>query len=67
MSLKGMPKSFYLTCKEDNYTHFFNTAKNLVYEGQYPETEYYGEDFMSGDERAQFSEWYDEQRRNISK
>jgi hypothetical protein len=43
MSLKSMPKSFDLTCKKDFY-----------YVGSYPEPKYYGADYMSGDERAQF-------------
>jgi hypothetical protein len=37
MSLKSMPKSYDLACKEDYYPHFFNTASNLNYEGPYPE------------------------------
>jgi len=55
MSLKSMPKSFDLTCKKGYYPHFFNTAKNLNYEGPYPEPKFYGADYMSGDGRAQFS------------
>jgi hypothetical protein len=40
----------------------FNTADNLKYVGPYPEPKYCGADFMSGDERAQFLEWYQEQK-----
>jgi hypothetical protein len=43
-------------------THFFNTAKNLDYVCPHPETKYYGAQFISGDERAQFLEWYEEQK-----
>jgi hypothetical protein len=57
-----MPKSFKLTCKKGYYPHFFNTANNLNYEGPYPEPEFYGADSMSVDERAQFLEWYEEQK-----
>ena len=32
--------------------------------GSYPEPKYYGADYMSGDERAQFLEWYEEQNDN---
>ena len=60
-----MPKSFDLTCKKGYFPHFFNTAKNLKYVGLYPETKLYGADYMSGDERAQFLEWYDEQEDKI--
>jgi len=50
MSLKSMPKSFYLTCWKGHYPHFFNTASNLDYVGSYPEPKFYVADFMSGDE-----------------
>ena len=49
-----MPKSFDLTCKKGYYSHFFNTAENLDYVGAYPEPKFYGADYMSSDERAQF-------------
>ena len=58
MGLKSIPKSFVLTCKKGYYPHFFNTAKNLDYVGHYPEPVFYGADYMSSDERAQFLEWY---------
>jgi len=60
MFLKSVPKSFDLTCKKGYYPHF-NTANNLNYVGSYSEPKYYGADFMSGDERAQFLEWHEEQ------
>jgi hypothetical protein len=62
MGLKSMPKSFDLTCKKAYYPHFFNTAENLDYVGSYPEPEYYGADYMSGDERAQFVDRHKEQK-----
>jgi len=43
----------------------FNTAENLDYVGPYPEPRFYGADYMSGDERAQFLEWYEEQKDKI--
>jgi hypothetical protein len=60
-----MPKSFDLTCKKGYYPHFLNTAEKLDYVGSYPEPEYYGADYMSGNERAQFLEWYKEQKGKI--
>jgi hypothetical protein len=57
MSLKKIPKSFDLTCKKGYYPHFFNTANNTNYVGPYPDPEFYGADFMSADERAQFMQW----------
>ena len=45
--------------------HLFYTAKNLYYEGPHPEPKYYGAGFMSGDERAQFLDWYEEQKDKI--
>ena len=59
MSLKNMPKSFDLTCKKGHYPHFFNAANNLDYVGSHPELKFYGADFMSDDERTQFSAWYE--------
>jgi hypothetical protein len=64
VSLKSMPKSFELTSKKGYYPHFFNTANNLDYVGRYPEPKYYGAD-LSGDERAQFLAWYEEQKNNF--
>jgi hypothetical protein len=61
MSLKNMSKSFDLSCKKGYYPHFFNTAENLDYVGSYPEPSYYGTDYMSVDERAQFLAWHEEQ------
>jgi len=52
---KNMLKSFDLTCKNGYYAHFFNTAYNLDYVGPYPELKLYGLDYMSDDERVQFS------------
>jgi hypothetical protein len=66
MSLKIMPKAFHLTCKKGHYPHFFNTDKNLDNNGPYTEPEYYGAAFISGDERAQFLEWYEEQKSKFS-
>jgi hypothetical protein len=43
-------------------SQLFNTADNLDYVGPYSEPKYYGTDFMSGDERAQFLELYEEQK-----
>ena len=40
-------------------------AKNLEYLGPYLETVFYGADYMSGDERAQFLEWYGGQKDKI--
>ena len=54
-----MPKSFDLTCGTGYYPHFFNTAHNLDYVSHYHERKYYGADFMSSDERAQFLAWYE--------
>ena len=62
VSLKSMLKSFDLTYKKGYYRHIFNTAKNLNYVGSYPEPKYYGADFMSVHERAQFLVWCEEQK-----
>ena len=56
-----MPKSFDLTCKKGYYINFFNSAENLDYVGPYPKPKFYGADYMSSDERAQFLEWREEE------
>jgi len=60
-----MHKSFDLTCKKGYYPHFFNMTNNLAYVGRYPEPKIYGADYMSVDERAQFLEWYEENKDKI--
>jgi hypothetical protein len=65
MSLKSMPKSFDLTCRKGFYPHFFNTASNFNYVGAYPEPEFYGAEYMSADERAQFLEWHQGQEGKV--
>jgi hypothetical protein len=64
--LLSMSKSFELTCKKGYYPHLFNTAKNFDYEGPYNEPKYYGADFLSGDERAQFFERYENKKTKFS-
>jgi hypothetical protein len=65
MSLKSMPKSFDLTCRKGFYPHFFNTGSNLNYVGAYPEPEFYGAEYMSAVERAQFLEWHQGQKGKV--
>ena len=60
MSLKIMPKSFDPTCKNAYYPNSFNRANNLDYICPLPLPKAYGTDFLAGDERAQFSAWYEE-------
>jgi len=65
LSLRSMTKILDLTCKKVYYHQFFNTAKNLDYVGSYPEPKYYGANYMLGDERSQFSVWYEGARQNF--
>jgi len=51
--------------QEGYYTQFFSTAKNLDHVSPYPEPRFYGTDFMSSYERAQFLEWYEKQKDKI--
>jgi hypothetical protein len=57
-----MPKTFDLTCKKGYYAQFFNTPNNLDYLSPYPERKSYGAEYMSGDKRTKFLEWYEEQK-----
>jgi len=45
--------------------HFYNTVNKLEYMVPYPETKFYGADYMSCDERAQFLKWYEKQKDKI--
>jgi len=65
ISVKTMPKIFDLTRKKGYYPHIFNTTNNLEYVSPYPEPKYYVAHYMSGDDRAQFLEWYEEQKVKI--
>jgi hypothetical protein len=51
--------------QERFYPHFFNTDSNLNYVGVYPEPEFYGAEYMSADERAQFLEWHQKQEGKV--
>ena len=64
MSLKNA-QSVWSHMQEGLLPSFFNTANNLDYVGPYPEPKYYGADFMSADDRAQFLAWYEEQKGKI--
>ena len=48
-------------CKKVYYRHFIKTVKNLDNVTPYPEPKNYGADFISGNERSQFLEWYEMQ------
>lgn len=52
--------------QEEVVSHFFNTANNLDYVSPYPKPKYSGADFISCDERAQFSDWYEGVREKIN-
>ena len=62
---KEHAQSVWSQCKKGYCPHFLNTANNLDYVGPYPEPKYYGDDFMSADDRAQFLAWYYEQKDKI--
>jgi len=51
--------------KNGNYTNFLNTAENLDYVVPYPEPLLYGTGYMSGNERAEFFTWYEEEKDKI--
>lgn len=65
VNLNSISKLFDLTCKKGYYPKFFNTAKNLYYVGPHLESKYSEADYMSGDERVKFFEWYEEQKDQI--
>lgn len=59
MKLAALPKAFGLTeLKKGWFPHFFNTRENQKYVGPYPESKFYGVDFMSSKEREELLEWH---------
>jgi hypothetical protein len=58
-----MPKSFDLTCKKGILN--FSTRRTIWTVVPYPEPKFGGGYYMSGDERAQYLEWYEEQKDKI--
>lgn len=53
---------FDLTCDDKGYfPHFFNTAANWDYNGQLPDTSFYGCNSFKADERSKFLSWYQTQ------
>ena len=59
MRLAALPKAFGLKeLKKGYFPHFFNLDENQNYVGPYPETHYYGVNFMSASDRDQFLEWH---------
>ena len=63
MSLSKMPKTFGLSeLKKGYFPHFFNTPANQNYIGDYPQSSFYGTDFMSVEENVKFLEWHERQK-----
>jgi hypothetical protein len=59
LSLRSLPKAFGLpSVSKGHYPHFFNTPENSDYIGPYPESKFFGVDYMSENERREFFEWY---------
>ena len=64
-SLKNMHKSFESARKKCYYPHLLIRFSNFVYVGPYPAPKFYRAEYMSGDEQAQFLEWYEKQTETI--
>ena len=66
MKLAALPKAFGLQeLKKGWFPHHFNTKNNQNYVGPFPESSYYGYDYMSDKDRAQFLKWHEDQTGNI--
>ncbi len=62
MRLAALPKAFGLTeLRKGYFPHYFNTRENQTYVGPYPESHYYGADYMGKEDRAQFLDWHSRQ------
>ena len=63
MALSKLPKAFGLEeLTKGFFPHLWNTLENQNYVGAIPDASFYGPDQMSQAKRAEFYEWYDEQR-----
>ena len=59
MRLAKLPETFgFSELKKGYFPHFFNTKKNALYKGPYPDVSDYGEKFMSKQDREIFLEWH---------
>jgi len=57
MFFKSVPKYFDHKCNKGFHIHFY-TTKSLDCVGSYLEPKDCGTDFMSGEEQAQFLDWF---------
>ena len=63
MALSKLPEAFGLEeLTKGFFPHLWNTLENQNYVGAIPDASFYGPDQMSQAKRAEFYEWYDEQR-----
>ena len=58
---RNLPEAFGLTARKLWYPHYFNTEKNLDYEGPNPDVSYYGVNEMGEEEKREFLAWYESQ------
>ena len=60
MRLASLPKAFgFAELTKGWFPHYFNVKDNQTYKGDYPAPHFYGVDYMSTPERADFMQWYD--------
>ena len=63
IALSKLPKAFGLEeLTKGFFPHLWNTLENQNYVGAIPDASFYGPDQMSQTKRAEFYEWYNEQR-----
>ena len=65
MKLSALPKCFGIEgVKKGYFPHYFNTKENQHYKGMYPDSSYYGADYMGESERKEFFKWYEQHKFN---
>ena len=66
MGVAALPKAFGLTAMKKGYfPHLFNLAENEVYIGPMPSIEMYSPDTMKTEARAEFMEWYQDNKNSV--
>ena len=67
MALSKIPKALGLQeLKKGFFPHFFNREENQHFIGAYPDTVFYGCDYMNKQDREHFLKWYKRRKMQFS-
>nr|XP_042912255.1 uncharacterized protein LOC122272524 [Parasteatoda tepidariorum] len=66
MPLAKLPSTFGLDeLKKGYFPHLFNTVGNQSYVGPVPDKQFYSPDSMSSSARAEFNQWYNQEKDKV--